>query len=95
MDDRNTRERVKMVFRLLEYSHNEHLKKTGELYEEIRKIRNNIAHAGYQSHHSHEEDIRNIPRYVRLAKELYFHQDSNRRLKTIPEQYPFSTLKLK
>lgn len=92
VDRRSSRDRVKLIFDQLTSSQDEHYKKVGELYNTVKEIRNNVAHAGYLSNASHEEDIINIPRYLRLANELFFNPAAMNKLATLPEKYPLPEL---
>lgn len=88
VDRRGSRDRVKQVFDQLASSSDEHFKRVGELYHTVKEIRNNVAHAGYLSNVSHEEDIINVPKYLRLANALLFNPTAMKKLSAIPEIIP-------
>ena len=64
----------------------------GKLFSEIKKIRNNAAHAGYFDDADHRAILKKIDKYLKQTQSLFFENGMEKKLLEFLKQNPFKEL---
>ena len=70
-------------------------KEASELFTKIKVIRNNAAHAGFLHNHRHKEIIEKLNGYIKRINQFFFSTEAERKLGTLPADYPYEFLRNK
>ncbi|MCB5936075.1 MULTISPECIES: TIGR02221 family CRISPR-associated protein [Bacillaceae] len=82
----------RLINSYLQTNSNEHYQKMHNLYKEVSKIRNNIAHAGFLSKDNSEDVITKTNQFIKETEKLFFSSNGNRLIKKLPREYPYYKL---
>lgn len=92
--NKNDRKKIQdLLLHFLKNDSNKDYQKIGQVYDEIRIIRNHIAHAGFGDHDDYDKVIKKSLELANTVEKYIFHNSNETKLSKLPSLYDFNNLR--